>query len=343
MSTTLSEPITAQLFDGRTPVGRQATVTLAGATLSVEEPTGARVYPTHVVSVSPRTGSTVRFLALPDGTQLHCADGRWLDRLPQEGRTEGIVAWFEQHWTVALAAVAITNALLILGYFYGLPAAAERIAKRIPIAQERRLGIKTLGWLDEHHFLSPTKLSTGERAQAVDGFVELTRDLPLAASYRLEFRDGTVTGANAFTLPGAIVVVTDQMVRLVQSREEALAFMAHEIGHVEGRHTLRHVIQTSAGTALAAGVTSDVSSLTLASSGLPVALLSMNYSRKFETQADSFAFALLERHGVSPLHFASLVQRLQDSKPDSVGAIPFLSSHPVPADRIARARAAAQH
>lgn len=50
--------------------------------------------------------------------------------------------------------------------------------------------------------------------------------------------------------PGGTIVVTDQLVRLAARKEDMLAVLAHEIGHVEGRHPLRLVLHSSAAAAL---------------------------------------------------------------------------------------------
>jgi Zn-dependent protease with chaperone function len=133
------------------------------------------------------------------------------------------------------------------------------------------------------------------------------------------------------------------MIDVADSVEEVYAVLAHEIGHVERRHSLRHIVQNSVTAAVAAAFTSDVSSLTLAVSGIPVLLAQAKYSREFETEADTFAFALLKKNDISPENFATLMERLSAKRnPRSEGSMAFLSTHPVTAERIARARAAAR-
>src|SRR5690606_20318775 len=141
---------------------------------------------------------------------------------------------------------------------------------------------------------------------------------------------------------GGIVVLTDQMVRLAQHPAEIHAVLAHEIGHVERRHALRHLLQDSALAVAIATVTSDAAALSLAVAGLPVVLAQTRYSRAFEAEADEFGFALLRRHEISPAHFASLMERLAAGRNRALETrLSFLSTHPVTAERAARARAAA--
>jgi predicted Zn-dependent protease len=343
MKTTPPNTLTAKRYDGRSPVGEPVTILWSGATVKVIGASIAQNYLLDRLSVSPRIGKADRFVVLPDGTQLQCLDVPLLDRLRQEGKAEGVVAWLEQRWHVAIACLAITLASVGTGYVYGLPALANQIAARVPIEYERSFGAKVITWLDEQSYFRPTALDDDVKQSIATGFVQLSQDLPTAPHLQLEFRNAPGIGANALALPGGIIVITDQLIDLSESVEEVLAVLAHEIGHVEHRHALRHIVQDSMTAAIAATFTSDVSSLTLAVSGVPVLLAQTNYSREFETEADDFGFALLKRHDISPEHFATFMERLHATRGDkNERQLAFLSTHPVTAERIARARAAAQ-
>lgn len=335
-----SNTISGVYYDGRTPVGQPATLIWSGATVKLIGAALAQSWRTDGLRVSPRIGRADRFIALPDGAQLQCADHPLLDRLPQEVKSEGIVAWLESRWQVALACLALTIGGLGAGYIWGLPAAAERVAHNLPIEYERKLGDEALAWLDAQGMFAPSALPAAVHAELRAGFARLVEGLPLAPHYRLEFRQGP--GPNAFAFPGGVVVVTDGLVQLAQAPEEVYAVLAHEIGHVEQRHALRNILQNSVTAVVVATVAGDAASLTAAVAGLPVLLAQTKYSRTFETEADAFGFALLARRGISPAHFAALLERLSaEHDPALESRLSFLSTHPVTAERIARARAAA--
>lgn len=105
---------------------------------------------------------------------------------------------------------------------------------------------------------------------------------------------------------------------------------------------MRHLLQNSVVAAVAATLTGDASSLSVAVSGLPVLLAQAKYSRAFETEADEFGFALRRRNDLSPELFADLMERLSEKRDRNGRSWSFLSTHPVTADRIARARRAAR-
>ncbi len=328
-------------YDGRWPIAVPARMEFAGQDALLTANLTSGRYALDTLKVSPRIGKTDRFIALPNGGQFQCADHAFLESLPQVSPSEGPVAWLEERWGVALAGVAIIACILLAGYFFGLPAAAERIADRIPVETEKTLGRQALAWLDEKGWFKPTNLDKNTQKGIKDGFDRLRSELPLKNHYQLEFRAGVI-GANAFALPGGTIVITDDMVKAAESPEEVLAVLAHEIGHVELRHTLRSVLQNSAVALVAATVTADAASLSVAVAGLPVLVAQTKYSREFEAAADDFAFRLLKQQGYSPAAFASLMERLAKQHEQQERAFAYVSSHPVTAERVKRARAAAQ-
>jgi predicted Zn-dependent protease len=329
--------------DGQVALGSPATMIVAPREVALIGERISQRYEPQRLRVSPRVGDSERFVALPDGGQFQCPDHPALDRLPQEVRSEGPVAWLERRWPVAAACVVLVASLAGAGYFYGLPAAAERVAAEIPIETERALGEEALTWLDTQSWFDPTELDEETQARLLEGFERLASGLPLEPHYRLAFRDAEFFGPNALALPGGTIVVTDQLVHLAQSDEEVLAVLAHEMGHVEMRHAMRHVLHDSATAVVVATLTADAASLGTAVAGLPALLAQLEYSREFETEADDYAFRLLRRKGISPEAFAAIMERLQGERGggDDDNELAFLSTHPVTAERIARARAAA--
>jgi Zn-dependent protease with chaperone function len=172
-------------------------------------------------------------------------------------------------------------------------------------------------------------------------FRSMARAAGEAAPPRLEFRAAPAIGPNAFALPAGIIVVTDELIGLAQDDEEVLAVLAHELGHVRHRHTMRHLLQSSATALIIAGVTGDVASATSLAASAPALLVQTKYSRDFEREADRFAIDLLRKAGIGPQHFAAILARLETKRKGKTGVIPtFLSSHPPTEEREALAREA---
>jgi predicted Zn-dependent protease len=324
-------------YDGEHPIVRPAILFFSDNEVTLATGETILTYALDKLYVSPRSLRADRFITFPDGGQYQCADQPILDRLPQEVRSEGPVAWLEERISVAIASVAIIICSLLFGYFYGLPAAAERIVKRIPIETEVALGNHVLKWFDDKQWFKASHIDQYQRDSITNKFGKLHQGLSMSPYLILEFRNSKLVGPNAFAFPGGTIVVTDQMVEIAESEEEVLAILAHEIGHVEKRHSMRQILQSSFVALAAATITADAASLSVAVTGLPVILAKTKYSRDFETEADEFAFDLLKRHDISPEAFASLMERLsKESK--AMKQLSFISTHPITHERIKRAR-----
>ena len=50
-------------------------------------------------------------------------------------------------------------------------------------------------------------------------------------------------GANALAFPGGPVVVTDELVLLLQQDDLILSVIAHEFAHIQERHSLQHIVE----------------------------------------------------------------------------------------------------
>jgi len=333
--------IVGQFFDGLRPVAVPARLEFAGGAVTLAADHLSVCYDNADLRVSPRISGADRFIAFPDGMQFVCADQDFLETLPQESASEGLVAWLEARWKAAAACVVAIAVLLLAGYFAGLPVLARHLADRIPMKTERALGRQVLSWFDENRWLKLSELDFTRRDEIVAGFNRLKAGLPFEDDYRLEFRSGAMFGPNAFALPGGIIVLTDELVELADGTEEVLAVLAHEIGHVDMRHAVRSVLQDSIVAATAATITADAATLSVAVAGLPMILARTKYSRKFETAADDYAFRLLKRKGYSPAAFATVMEKMDARHGARPSAVGYLSTHPLTEERIQRAREAA--
>ena len=95
--------------------------------------------------------------------------------------------------------------------------------------------------------------------------------------------------------------------------------LAHEIGHVRGRHAMRLVLQSSGVAVLLTALAGDAVGVTFLAVALPTMLLQSGYSRQFEAEADDYAFAHMKRHGVSPQAFADVMRRLEKETGGAAG------------------------
>ena len=107
---------------------------------------------------------------------------------------------------------------------------------------------------------------------------------------------GKANVANALTLPGGTIVTADGLDDVVEDDDALVGVFGHELGHVTGRHTLRHIIYRIGVGGLANMVWGDM--LLLLRNGVLVVLL-LNYSRDMEREADAFGATVLKASHLS--------------------------------------------
>lgn len=338
----MNEHFEGTYFDGRDGHAHAVVLRRVGtAHFAVEGDPVQRGGAIRDLAVTPRLARVARTLEFADGARLQLADDAAIDTwFPQQGRLEAWVDRLERHAHAVAAAIVICLASLVVGAVWGVPWAADRIAKRIPAGAERALGEQVLASLDRLG-TKASGLAPERRAELDARFAKLAEGLAAAPGYRLEFRNAPGIGANAFALPGGTVVATDQLVELLHDDREFDAVVAHELGHQQHRHVLRQALRGSFVAIVAALFAGDVSSASAVVVAIPTFLLDSHYSRGFEEEADRYAFDLLTRHEESPHWFAAAMRRLQAETPDD-GELAYLSSHPATTQRIDAAEAAAQ-
>ena len=295
------------------PVDRQpVTVYVIGTRVEIVGKALRRAFDRRELQLSDRLGNTPRSLTLPDGARVITSDNDTVDRLMGEPPSARLVHWLETRWSMALLALACTIGIVWAGIVYGVPALAESVAMRVPPQAEQQLAAGALDSLDRSVF-APSQLPQARTAELSRRFDDVRRALGVQDARPLEFRS-TRLGANAFALPGGLVVVTDDLVTLAQHDDEVIAVLAHELGHVQHRHALRYVLQNATTVLVIAALTGDVASSSALAAALPAMLIQAQYSRTFEREADRFALDSLRRLGIAPRRFADILLRLQQAR-----------------------------
>ncbi|MFC0679094.1 M48 family metallopeptidase [Lysobacter korlensis] len=334
-----------QWFDGR--ASRPQSVRLAcpsPGTLQLLTADGARhEWPVSEIELNARLGSTPRLLRRPGHGHVECPDSPLLDAwLPgRSSRVEDLADWFERRRAAIVAAAAATVVATVAFVQFGLPATARFAAERMPRTVEVHASSQVVELLERTEF-APSRLSAERRERLHKRFRALVAGEPRAPELTLSFVDAPAMGPNAFALPDGRIFMTDELVALAESDEEVLAVLAHEAGHHVHHHGMRQALESSGVFVLAGLLLGDASGSSLAVS-IPATLLSNGFSRGHEREADAYAFALLDRRGLSPRSFATVMGRLAKASPaGSDEVIGYLSTHPPTPERIAAAESAAR-
>jgi Zn-dependent protease with chaperone function len=335
----------AGYYDGKVAARRQVLLALEGESLRMTGDGVDRQYAVGTLRIAPAIGSIRRTIRLPDGGECELEEetlAAALERLQGKGTASSLLGRWERSWPLAATALGLTILAVVLFMRFGLPALARHVAFALPAEAEAVLGRESLATLDRF-MLKPSRLPR-ERQRELAALLGRVAGAGEQGRYRLEPRAGQALGANALALPSGIVVLTDELVELARSDDEIAGVLAHELGHLRGRHALRQVLQNSVSGLLMASMTGDLLSVTSLSAALPTALVDASFSRAFEREADDAAISWMDSAGVQRRGYAELLGRLQAQlevrRREAAGnghpARNYLSTHPDTGERIRR-------
>jgi len=143
---------------------------------------------------------------------------------------------------------------------------------------------------------------------------------------------------NAFALPGGQIFITAGLLKHLQDEAELAGVLGHETGHVVGRHAAEHLAKQQFTTILvgAAGVAASDDrgdgQRAAAVAAMVGSLVNMRFSRKDESEADSFGVKYMSQAGYDPRAMADVMRILKEAGGPS-RAPEFLSTHPDPGNR----------
>lgn len=298
----------ADYFDGRS--ARRHRVTLATVPGEVRFSGEAeRQVPLAQVRISEQLGTAPRTLSFADGAHLEVRDHAAFDRwLAETGYRERRVDLLQRSWIATVLSVLLIAAFAFGAYRWGLPLAADEVAERMPESALRLMSEQTLKLLDRH-LLEDSELSAQRQSELREQFESLADDGDDGdVRAVIEFRRSPELGANALALPDGRMVLLDELVELADNDEQILAVLAHELGHVRHRHSVRLLVQGTAVAAVLAWWIGDFSSVIAAA---PAALMQARFSRELEADADRYAAVRLKAHAISPARLAEMLEKLQ--------------------------------
>ena len=234
-------------------------------------------------------------------------------------------------WPVKALALSLSAVLLL---YSALPALAE-----MSVQEERELSEKLLRQvLPQVRLIKDPEITSfvariGRNILSVMG--------PRYFKYRFFVIEDDAL--NAFAMPGGLVFVHTGLIEAIDSENELACVLAHEFGHVRGRHMIRRVDNmkyVSIGTAIMAlaGIFLGDAQATSAVISSSLALgqsIALKYSRADEQEADRRALEWICKAGYDPRGLITTLEKMQRNQWFGSSSIPkYLSTHPAPEERI---------
>jgi predicted Zn-dependent protease len=206
-------------------------------------------------------------------------------------------------------------------------------AFRLPLAWEKPMGEAALAQLrNQIRFTTDSRVLDPLNRLAAPLFAALTNSSDRFTLFVTESKE-----INALALPGGYIVFHRGLLERAGSGEEVQGVLAHEMAHVQKRHGTLQLAQNLglnlALEQLQGGENRQLDSL-LRNSGQ---LLAFKFNRDHERAADDGGWELLEQAQINPQGMVTFFAALNASMAvGSAPAIPLLSTHPAPQERMER-------
>ena len=218
-------------------------------------------------------------------------------------------------------------AILLLGYFYALPAFAESVAATVPISWEEEFGdaaydqMMAMETIDEKN----SKLAN-----------EFFKEMGYKSDYNVNITVTKNAVVNAYALPGGKIVVYEGILRSMDSPEEFAALLSHEYSHVALRHSTKNIFRSLSSYMLFSLVIGDAGGIVAVIVQNADQLKQLGYSRSLEEEADRNGLKLMKEKQIDPNGMENLLKTLkkEEGEVEADSRMEFLSSHPLTKQRM---------
>jgi predicted Zn-dependent protease len=224
--------------------------------------------------------------------------------------------------TVLLAAAILAPFALLLLFLFNATLIAGWIAGRIPVEQEIALGRQAFAGVRG-------SLKLANQGPAYDAVQSIVARLTAGSKYRYDVHVADDDTLNAFAMPGGVIVVHTGLIAATTRPEELAGVLAHEVQHVELRHSLRSMIQELGLRGLWAYATGDLGGSIGGQAALQ--LTSLSFSRDAEREADRLGFDALVAAGIDPAGMPAFFSIMRQKAGDA--PVAFMSTHPSSEER----------
>lgn len=118
---------------------------------------------------------------------------------------------------------------------------------------------------------------------------------------------------NAFAIPGGYIFIFRDMVKLMESDDEIAGVLAHEVGHIAAKHSIKR-LQSSYGAMALSIIAGHMGEgrETKMRTGAALSLLMTSYSREHETLADKLSVRYLKKAGYDPEAILSSIDKMME-------------------------------
>lgn len=265
----------------------------------------------------------------------------------QVRRSPGRRSFSSARILVALAIAAFS----IISYFASSsynPVTDEKQYVGISPDQEIALGLQSAPEMAQQHGgLHPDQQAQAYLDQVCQRITQnseaATTDWPFACHLLADSQT-----VNAFALPGGQMFITAALFNRLETEGQLAGVMAHEIGHVVGRHSAQQIAKqrlsqglTGAAVVAAYDPNDPNSGRTAQMAAVIAQVVNMKFGREHELQSDQLGVQFMAEAGYDPRSLMRVMEILDEAS-GGVRQPEFFSTHPNPENRIQKIEEAIQ-
>jgi len=288
----------------------------------------------NTLKTHSKLGNLPREVHLPDNQALHIdaceAVDNWLFR-----STSGKLYKLESNFRFILTSILLVPLCLVGIFKFVLPAMAIHFADLVPEYATELASNNTMLALNKS-VLDPSELPENKQQYYINRWQQMVTQLPVDHhTFQFQFKKSEYFGANAFALPNGTIVVTDDLVELLDGQDSLLAaIILHEIGHVVEKHSMRFIAESIISSLAIDYLIGDLGGTIEVFAGVSNTIVQNQFSQDLEWEADNFSLKNIHLVGYSPKDFATAMQKLSEQSKDSNQLDALLHSHPLTKQRI---------
>lgn len=228
-------------------------------------------------------------------------------------------------WKTMAAIVLIVGAAVFLTAWTVIPWMGEQAAAYVPRSYEEDLGEAI------YEAMLPTLELDSLRTELVN---ELIRKTDFKTDYDLRFVVVNNEQKNAFALPGGRIVIYTGILEEMKHHSELMGLLAHEVSHVNHRHSLRAIFRQLSTYLFVSLIFNDLSAVSSIVVDQAQQLQSLSYSRSLEREADLEGLELMLHNRYDPMGMPNLFKSMIGGEDKGAEIPEFMSTHPLTNERI---------
>lgn len=135
---------------------------------------------------------------------------------------------------------------------------------------------------------------------------------------------------NAFCTPGGYIYVYTGLIKFLDSEDQLMGVMGHEIAHADARHSTEQLTKQYGITFLGDALLGKSGAITEIAKSVVGGLAGLSFSRTNESEADAKSVEYLCGSSINAAGAAGFFKKMEGEKQPPT----FLSTHPAPVNRI---------